>query len=193
MMSGPSAGNVLAFLQRTGRAGGGSSGIWVLPMEGDRKPWLFLESRFTLKYPEFSPDGRWMAYVSDESGADEVYVQPYPGPGEKIRISTEGGSAPIWTKDGTELLFRDRDRQGGRFFSAAIHSLSPFRADAPRLLFKTKNEDYNGGAPIRGWDVSADGRRFLLVRPLESTDKPVTVLQVAQNWFEELKRLVPTP
>ena len=187
-----STGNVIAFLQRSGPGAGGFSGIWVLPMEGDRKPRLFLESRFTLTYPEFSPDGHWMAYVSNESGADEVYVQPYPGPGEKIRISTDGGSAPIWTANGRELLYRDRDRLGGRFFSAAVRSLSPFRADAPRLLFEAKTDEYNGGAPIRGWDVSADGQRFLLMRPLESTDKPVTAMQVVQNWTEELKRLVPT-
>ena len=83
------------------------TGIWVLPMEGEPQGRrLFLESRFNLSYPEFSPDGRWMAYVSNESGAAEVYVQPYPGPGEKIRISTAGGLEPIWTANGRELLYR---------------------------------------------------------------------------------------
>ena len=77
-----SSANVIAFLERPG-LGGGSTGIWVLPSDGDRKPRLFLESRFNLMYPEFSPDGHWMAYVSNKSGAAEVYVQPYPGPGER--------------------------------------------------------------------------------------------------------------
>ena len=184
-----STGNVIAFLQLPGSGAGSSGGIWVLPLEGDRKPRLFLESRFTLKYPEFSPDGHWMAYVSNESGADEVYVQPYPGPGQKIRISTGGGSAPIWTPNGRELLYRDRDRQGGRFFSAAIRSLSPFRTDAPRLLFEAKTDEYNGGTPIRAWDISADGKRFLLMRRLESGDKPVTVMQIGT----ELDRRADSP
>jgi hypothetical protein len=87
-----SATNTIAFLQRPG-VEGSSRGIWVLPMSGDRKPRLFLESRFTLRYPEFSPDGQWMAYSSTESGSQEVYVQPYPGPGEKTRISTAGGGS----------------------------------------------------------------------------------------------------
>jgi Tol biopolymer transport system component len=89
--------NMIAFLQRTQN---GTNGIWVLPMAGERKPTLFGESPFTLWHPEFSPDGRWIAYVSNEVGSPEVYVRPYPGPGEKIRISTTGGSEPIWTANG---------------------------------------------------------------------------------------------
>jgi hypothetical protein len=134
-----------------------------------------------------------MAYVSNESGANEVYVQPYPGPGEKIRISTNGGSQPIWTANGREILYRANTLSAPRgFFSAAIRSLSPFRADVPRLLFEDKANEYGGTTPVRGWDVSADGQRFLLTRPVESTDKPVTVMHVVLNWTEELKRLVPT-
>jgi len=164
-------------------------------MEGDRKPRLFLESRFNLTYPEFSPDGHWMAYVSNESGANEVYVQPYPGPGEKIRISTDGGTQPIWNANGRELLYTGPTRSGQGFkgfFSAAIRFPSPFRADMPRLLFEAKANEYGGTTPVRGWDVSADGQRFLHARRVESTDKPVTVMHVVQNWTEELKRLVPT-
>jgi Tol biopolymer transport system component len=183
-------GNAIAFLQRPG-PDDGSSGIWVLPMEGDRKPRLFLESRFSLTHPDFSPDGRWMAYVSNESGAQEVYVQPYPGPGEKIRISTNVGTEPIWTANGRELLYRGFTSSGMAFFSASVRSLSPFQVDTPRLLFETKFGEYDSTGPTRGWDVSADGQRFLLVRPVAPTDKPVTVMHVVLNWTEELKRLVP--
>ena len=128
--------NEVAFLQRPQLE---SYGIWIMPMDGGpgvRKPKLFLESRFTLSHAEFSPDGSWMAYVSRESGAPEVYVQPYPGPGEKIRISTTGGTEPIWTAKGREILYRD-ERQ---FLSATIRSLSPFRVDPPRVLFATKGQ-----------------------------------------------------
>jgi Tol biopolymer transport system component len=186
-----SSANAIAFLQRMG-PGGGSMGIWVLPTEGDRKLKLFLESRFNLSHPEFSPDGHWMAYVSNESGALEVYVQAYPGPGEKTRISANGGTEPIWTANSRELLYRAFTPSGLAFFSAAIRSLSPFRTDPPRLLFEAKPGEYDSTAPVRGWDVSADGQRFLLLRPMASTDKPVTVMHVVLNWAEELKRLVPT-
>jgi serine/threonine-protein kinase len=180
--------NAIAFLQRP-RLGMG--GIWVLEMDGEaaaaRKPKLFLESRFVLWHPEFSPDGKWMAYVSTESGAPDVYVQPYPGPGEKIRISTAGGTEPIWSPNGRELLYR----WGHQVFSAAISSLSPFRADTPRLVFESKPGEYDATSPIRSWNVGADGRKFLLSRYAESKDKPVTAMHVVLNWAEELKRLVP--
>jgi Tol biopolymer transport system component len=185
-----SADNVIAFLRRD--QSDGEHGIWVLPMDGDRTPRLFLESRFILEYPEFSPDGHWMAYVSDESGITEVFVQPYPGPGEKIRISTSGGVQPIWTADGRELLYRARTPDTQQMFSVAIHSLSPFRADAPRLLFEAGISDYGSAAPIRGWDISADRQRFLFMGSIRSMPKPVTAIHVVQNWAEELKRLVPT-
>ena len=130
--------NMIAFLQRPVRVGS----YWDLgsSMEGERKPRLFLESRFNLTHPEFSPDGRWMAYVSNESGNREVYVQPYPGPGEKIRISTAGGTEPVWTANGRELLYRPRTRI--RFFPTPIRSLSPFLAGTPRLLFELKAGEY---------------------------------------------------
>ena len=185
-----SAANLIAFVQRPRD---GSHGICVLPMEGEHKPRLFLESRFELWHPDLSPDGRWMAYVSHESGNPEVYVQPYPGPGEKTRISTAWGFDPLWTANGRELLYRAFTMDGRQLvFSTAIRSLSPFRTDAPRLLFETKPGEYDATAPERSWDVSADGQRFLLVRPSASTDKPVTAIHVVMNWADELKRLVPS-
>ena len=167
------------------------SQIWVLPMVGDRKPKLFLESTFLLAYPEFSPDGRWLAYVSSESGDAEVYVQPYPGPGEKVRISEAGGYEPIWSASGKELLYRIRKGDRTGIFAAAIRSWSPFRADRPSLVFDAKASEYRQNVPIRGWDVSADGKRFLLNRFLESTDKPVGEVNVVLNWSEVLKAKVP--
>ncbi len=177
--------NTIAFLQRPQI---GSYGIWVLPIEGERKPRLFLESRFSLTHPEFSPDGRWIAYVSNESGNREVYVQPYPGPGEKIRISTDGGTEPIWSANGRELLYRPRTDQ---VFSTPIRSLSPFLAGTPRLLFELKAGAYDSTAPVRSWSATADGQRFLLSRFIESIDQPVSVMHVVLNWAEELKPLVP--
>jgi eukaryotic-like serine/threonine-protein kinase len=178
----------IAYLKRTAD---GINGIWVHRLDGDRSAHLFLESRFTLWFPELSPDGQAMAYVSSESGASEVYVQPYPGPGEKVRVSTAGGTEPVWTADGRELLYRSFTRDKQLFLSAAIRSASPLRVDAPRVIFAARAGEYDSTVPERSWDVSPDGRRFLLLRPVESPDKPVTTLHIVLNWAEELKSLAP--
>ena len=181
--------NAIVFLQETPAR---ANGIWVVPMQGERKPHLFIESRFQLWHPDLSPDGRWMAYVSNETGPYEVYVQPYPGPGEKVRISVAGGIDPIWSANGRELLYRSFTSDGQQlFFSTAVSSLAPFRTAPPRMMFQAKMGEYDTTAPERSWDVSADGKRFLLVKPSPSTDKPVSTIQVVLNWTEELKRLVP--
>ncbi len=183
-----SGSGAIAFLQRTA---GDLNGIWVLPFNGDRKPTLFMESRFTLWHPAFSPDGRWIAYVSNESGEAEVYVQPYPGPGEKVRVSTAGGSEPIWTSRGRDLLYRSGGPDEQQFLSAAIVSLSPFRTGTPRVLFRAKPGEYDRTAPVSAWDANADGQRLLLLRNHASTDKPVTAMHVVLHWTDELKRRVP--
>ena len=182
--------NTIAFLQRVTPE---TFGIYVLPMDGPsaRKPSLFLESRFALTFAEFSPDGRWMAYVSGESGAPEVYVQPYPGPGEKIRISTAFGTEPLWTSKGRELLYRGGTATTLTLVSTAIRSLSPFQADAPRVLFEKKGLEYDRTGPVLAWDATADGQRFLFLKNDQSLNRPVTTLHVVLNWTEELKRRVP--
>ncbi len=87
-----------------------SGGIWVFPLEGERKPRPFLQTPFYDGGARFSPDGRWLAYVSDESGRFEIYVQPFPGPGGKWQISNGGGIEPVWAKNGRELFYRNGDR-----------------------------------------------------------------------------------
>jgi len=157
----------------------------------DRKVTPFLNSRFDEKYPEISPDGRWIAYTSDESGRDEVYVQPFPGPGGKWQISNEAGDEPLWSRDGRELFYRQsyhqRDNQA---FVVDVQTGPVFSASKPRLLFTAQG--YSGMGPVRTWDISPDGRRFLVVKMEERKSRPVTELVLVQNWFEEIKRLVPT-
>jgi Tol biopolymer transport system component len=185
-MSWSRAANAIAFIQRTKT---GANAIWTLAMDGERTPRVFVESTFMLWHPEFSPDGRLIAYASNESGAFEVYVQPYPGPGEKTRVSTAAGAEPIWTADGRELLYRSGTADRHQVLSAAIRSLSPFRVDPPRVVFDGPVGQYDSTAPGRSWDISADGQRFLLAQVVASTDKPVTTMHVVLNWTEELKRL----
>jgi len=100
--------------------------IWVLRM-GDRKVQPFLRTGFNESVPQFSPDGRWLAYISDESGRFEIYVQPYPGPGGKWQISTEGGTEPVWNRNGRELFYRS----GGRMMAVDIATQPGFAAGKP--------------------------------------------------------------
>ncbi|MBI2833800.1 MAG: serine/threonine-protein kinase, partial [Acidobacteria bacterium] len=104
--------------------------LWVLPLFGDRKPYPFLKTEFDESQARFSPDGRWMAYVSNESGRLEVYVRPFPGPGTKWQISPNGGSQPQWRRDGKELFYIAADH---RLMAVAVKSGAMFEAAAPTV------------------------------------------------------------
>ena len=159
--------------------------IWVLPLQGERKPRPFLQTRFIERAAVFSPDGHWLAYVSNESGRNEVYVQPYPGPGGKWQISNEGGNEPLWAKNGRELFYRD----GDKMMAVPVTTQPNFRAGTPTLLFEGQyHNDFNWSPP--NYDVTPDGQRFLMIQPGEQ--EAATQINVVLNWFEELKRLVPT-
>jgi eukaryotic-like serine/threonine-protein kinase len=158
--------------------------IWVLRM-ADRKAQPFLRRSFNEESPRFSPDGHWLAYISDESGRFEVYVQPYPGPGGKWQISTEGGAEPVWNPNGRELFYRTENKM----MVVDIGTHSSFSAGKPRVLF---SEPYLPTPIIpANYDVSPDGQRFLMLKPSEQETAP-TQINVVLNWFEELKQKVPT-
>ena len=148
---------------------------------GDRKVETFLQTRFNEIAPRFSPDGRWLAYVSDESGRTEVYVQPYPGPGGKWQISTEGGTEPVWARNG-ELFFRN----GDKMMAVGTNTKANFSADTPKVLFEGHYATYN---TMPAYDVTPDGQRFLLAKTAEQGPQEISVVL---NWFEELKQKVPT-
>jgi hypothetical protein len=145
----------------------------------------FLRTRFTEGAPGFSPDGRWMVYISDESGRREVYVQPYPGPGGKWQISTEGGTEPVWNRNGRELFYRIDDRM----MAVDITTQPTFSAGSPRMLFEAPY--LPSPATFPNYDVSPDGQRFLMLKPGEAA-QAATQINVVLNWSEELKRRVPT-
>jgi Tol biopolymer transport system component/tRNA A-37 threonylcarbamoyl transferase component Bud32 len=167
--------------------------IWVLRL-GDPsassgqvgKSQPFLRTQFTEGAPRFSPDGRWLAYVSDESGRFEIYVQPYPGPGGKWQISTEGGTEPAWNHNGRELFYRS----GDKMMAVDIATQPGFAAGKPRMLFE--GPYVRTAATIPTYDVSPDGQRFLMLKPSESAGGAPTQINVVLNWFEELKQKVPT-
>jgi dipeptidyl aminopeptidase/acylaminoacyl peptidase len=144
-------------------------------------------------YPDISPDGRWIAYASDESGQNEVYVQPFPGLGSRHQVSTEGGTSPAWSHDGRELFYLRTGTLGGQASSTKMMVVSttlgpPFVAGPPRQLFEGR---YGATAVIRPYDVTRDGQRFLMVKQRDRAPIVASQMILVQNWFEELKQRVP--
>jgi len=152
---------------------------------GDRKPAPFMPTRFAIDEARLSPDGRWLAYVSGESGQREVYVRPFPGPGKRTPVSVDGGSSPRWRGDGRELFYLGkpgRTEDESALMVADIKATTELSVSPPRSLFKRRYA-------LGGWDVLPDGQHFVFIQDLA---QPRTSITMVQNWFEELKRLVPT-
>ena len=174
-------GQLLAFVEVTPQTG---RDIWVLRLS-DLKAQPFLRTRYEETAPRFSPDGRWLAYSSDESGRREIYVRPYPGPGGKSQISAEGGQEPVWNPNGHELFYRS----GSRMMAVDVDTLRGFSVGKPRMLFEGPYLQTSGSFPY--YDVSPDGRRFLMLKPVESQASATRQINVVLNWLEELKRKAP--
>ena len=160
---------------------GGPTGLdlFVLPLFGDRKPFPFLQTQFNESSGRFSPDGRWVAYSSNESGRYEVYCAPFPGPGGKWQISTAGGVWPRWRSDGNEIFYLAPGRE---LMAAAVNGKgSSFEVGAVKQLFQTRAT----GLEDR-YAVSADGQRFLInTTPEQAASAPITVVL---NWTAGLKK-----
>jgi serine/threonine-protein kinase len=135
--------------------------------------------------PEFSPDGRWIAYVSNESMRNEVYLRPFPSLGTRSLVSSGGGEAPRWTRNGKELFYRRQNQM----WVVNVQSATGFLVSKPRLVFEKPG--YAGGGKARHYDLSLDGQRFLMVKLDQRKATPVTEMVLVQNWFEELKAKVP--
>ena len=159
--------------------------IWVLRSDQGGKPAPFLETPFGEGAPAFSADGRWLAYVSNESGRNEIHVRPFPGPGEKVTISTEGGNEPVWSRSGRELFYRS----GDAMMAVDIVTSPVFAAGKPRRLFEGNYETSTALWP--NYSVAPDGQRFVMVKRIDREAAPAQI-NVVINWFDELKRLVPT-
>ena len=174
-------GQLLAYMELNPDTG---NDIWVLRL-GDRKAQPFLQTQFNETSPQFSPDGRWLVYYSNESGRNEIYVQSYPGPGGKWQISTEGGTEPVWNRNGRELFYRS----GSKIMAVDISTQPGFTAGKPRVLFE--GPYLPTPVTFTNYDVSPDGQRFLMLKPNGQTQAAPTQIVVVQNWFEELKQKVP--
>jgi serine/threonine-protein kinase len=179
-------GRVLAFNQFTPQT---AFDVFALSVDGDRKPISIVETKFMEGSAKFSPDGKWLAFCSNESGRQEVFVQAYPS-GPRIQISTDGGTDPVWARSGKELFYRN----GNKMMVVDV-TLQPFRAARPRVLWEG---DYAhglssfcgpAGPSSSNYDVTPDGQRFLMIQEQESPELVSTRVQVVLNWPEELKRL----
>ena len=174
-------GTTLAFGEA--QAGTGSD-IWLLDLR-DRRTRPLIRETYNETAPRFSPTGRWLAFVATRSGQPDVFVQSYPDGVKRWQVSANGGSDPVWARNGRELFYRI----GRKIMSVELGAGPVFTASTPRPVFEG---DYIAGAPLVDFDVHPDGRRFLMIRSAQP-DPPVTHVNVVLNWFDELERVLPGP
>jgi len=172
-------GQVLAFMGNNP-----SFDLYTLPLR-DGKPQPFLRTSSNQTAPRFSPDGHFIAYASNESGRYEIYVRPYPGPGGKWQISTDGGGEPVWNPKGRELFYRN----GNKMMAVDVTTEGTFSAGKPRVLFEGGYVPTPRSFP--DYDVSPDGQRFLMLKANDQGQSPEQI-NVVLNWLEELKQKAPT-
>jgi hypothetical protein len=156
--------------------------VGVLPVTGDPKPFVFLQTPFDEREAHFSPDGRWVAYISNESGQNEVYVQTFPASSQRWPVSTKGGDYPRWRRDGKELFYLSAD---GKMMAVEVKTGGTFQPGIPEALFDLSAVKMGLGSYL-GYDVTADGQRFLFVSQI--AEPAASSLAVVVNWTAEAKK-----
>jgi serine/threonine-protein kinase len=157
--------------------------IWNVSLVDRRQPpQVVLQTRFYENSPHISPDGRWLAYASNESGPSEIYVQAFPALGDKLVISSDGGIEPRWSRDGRELFYRT----GDKMMAVPVTIGSSISAGAPRVLFEGRYQISDTSSD--GYDVASDGR-FLMVEPI-APPQPAPQIAVVLNWFDDVRSRV---
>ena len=187
-------GRTLAF-HSGGNAATKSRQVWLLRRNRDH--WTsapFVESPFEETGAIFSPDGHWVAYVSNKSGQNDIYARPFPGPGGDVTISAGGGGEPVWAPSGRELFYR----HDGKLLAVSIsETAASLTVGVPARLFDDPYMPDRSGLPggVANYDVAPDGRRFVMVEEVRPTNADATQnvqLEIIINWTEELKQRVPT-
>ena len=167
--------------------------IWTLTRGGEARPFHDPGPGITAYEAAFSPDGKWLAYTSTETGADEISIMPFPGPGAPVRLTRDGGTFPMWSPDGREIFYRHSFHkqisrtQGARLFSLPISTAGTVQFGNERTL---PLEGFLVFNTYRDYDITPDGTRFLLIYHVGRPARPPRI-GVVQNWFEELKARAP--
>ncbi len=157
--------------------------IYSLSLDGRHALEPFLASPADEVDPIFAPSGRFVAYASSESGRLDVYVRPFRAPGRKWTVSTGGGSAPRWRRDERELFYLERDR----LMAVPVHPGAELAFGTPQVLFEFPGLAWTGAAPLGfRYDVTADGQRFLIVKPEPREEAPLQIV-VIPDFVEEMK------
>ena len=167
--------------------------LWILSPDGANAPELFYDSAGMTSHPEFSPDGHWLAYWSTQDRSAEVWVQPFPAsPGVKHQITQNTGAMPLWSRDGTELFYRPSPVGQAILNRVGIATEPSFSFTEER---RVPIDDFILIGGFRSYDIAPDGERFVMVFPAAESDSdedPHAEIIIVQNWFEEIKRLLPT-
>jgi serine/threonine-protein kinase len=164
---------------------GRGENVLTLDLNGQSELQAWRASVFSTVATAFSPDGKWIVYVSNESGQDEIYVSPFPGPGGKTKVSTDGGTQPVWGANG-EIFYRQDDRM----MAVEVRTEPDLTMGRPQELFEGQY-GYGWWGPFPSYDATRDGRRFMMVKEARSKGGTRQEIVLVQNWFEELKHLVP--
>jgi serine/threonine-protein kinase len=172
-----------------------SADIGMMSMDGDRKWKSLLREKYAERQPHVSPDGRWIAYMSNESGKNEIYVRPFPNvDGGRWQVSTSGGDRPLWSSDGRELFYQN----GDAVMAVPVKAEPTFNPGTPKILFR--GTFASGNPRGNSWDISSDGKRFLMMKAAPQTTETAPAapafelprrINIVLNWTEELKQRVP--
>ena len=167
--------------------------VSALSIEGDHTKRKLMQEKYFEGQPQVSPDGKWLTYVSNESGQYEVYVCPFPEVNKwNQKASTNGGDSPLWSPDGRELFYRNADS----VMAVAVEAEPAFRLQKAVRLFQRAYVEWNTATELHPWDIHPIDKRFLMLKPSASTDAASAgasprKINVVLNWFEELKQRVP--
>ena len=173
-------GKTIVYSQQSPKTG---EDLWLLPVEGERKPVPYLQTAFNEMRAQFSPDGKWMAYISDKSGQPQVYVQAIPADGAEFQVSTAGGVQPRWRHDGKELFYLSAD---GKLMAVPVKTGASFEiTGAAQPLFEMQETAFELPGPLK-YQPTIDGRRFLVIAPVGSSEAPP--ITVVLNWQAGLKK-----
>jgi serine/threonine-protein kinase len=193
-------GKSLLFTRETRETPAARLAIWQLRVDGGQPQRSALveppggrnAATALVTQPAVSPDGRWLAYASTQSGRSEVYVQRLPDLAGRQQLSRDGGLAPLWRRDNRELFYVTEGPKR-KMMAIDVRPGADFAVGLPRVLFELSDDLYTGAGQTAPFDVSLDGQRFLFVRLVtEPVPPPPSQMHVVLNWFEELKAKVPS-